>query len=77
MDIPNFGSGKLSNRSLIISSDDKKEDTIDYGMISTDEGSFATRIFVVIRLLLVIDKYQRGQILHENLHSFVKNEAGN
>ena len=32
-------------------------------IISTDEGSFATRIFVVICLLLVFDKYQQGQIL--------------
>ncbi len=30
--------------------------------VSTDEGSFNTRTFVITRLILVLSKYQRGQI---------------
>ncbi len=42
--------------------------------ISTDEGSFITRIFVFTRLLLVFSKYQRGQILPMNWYLFFYNE---
>jgi hypothetical protein len=34
----------------------------DVILLSTDEGSFITRIFVFTCLLLVLSKYQQGQI---------------
>jgi len=43
--------------------------------VSKDEGSFATRTFVAIWLLLVLGKYQRGQIPSWYLHSVGKNKA--
>ena len=47
----------------------------DQPIVSTDEGSFATRLLVAICLLLVFTKYQRGQILYYHLHLFVETKA--
>ena len=44
-------------------------------LLSTDEGSFVTRILVAICLLYGFSKYQWGQIQYHNLHLFVKNKA--
>ncbi len=43
--------------------------------VSTDEGSFATRTFVAICLLLVFNDYKQGQIWFYYLHLFVINKA--
>ena len=43
--------------------------------VSTDEGSFTTRTFVAIRLLLVLNEDEQGQISHWYLYLFGINEA--
>ena len=43
--------------------------------LSTDEGSFTTRAFVAIRLLLVLNKDERGQISYWYPYLFGLNEV--
>ncbi len=40
-----------------------------------DEGSFTTRTFVAIRLFLVLDEGEQGQISYWYLHLFGSNKA--
>ncbi len=47
---------------------------ISIPLLSTDEDSFLTRIFVFIRLSLVLSEYQQRQISCQNWHLFFKNE---